>query len=493
MGSWLCNDFSAGMNEVADPALLDNKIASKLVNAKIETGKAVSLKLPRKLANYTAESLGHYGRKNRSLVKFYERNYWSIDDAADAPFYGGDVENYLGIPYVDYSKNVKIEKVSSGNLTGKFKYCVTLVNPNGWESAPGAITDYEREVELTSQNTKITVSWSDSKISYAKIYRTTDMGADFYCVGEIKSSGGNLTDSTSDYTLVGLEPLSAIDNYPPPEGGKYLCESGGVFFLAVGSTLWFSALGNPHAWPLLNFVGLDDVITGIVPEFQGVLVFTKNNAYRITGADSLDTLTRALLPGNQGCKSKTSIAQVSNAPVWMSNDGICLWDGESVTIISQQVIDTNKLPVVCAVSANDCYYLFLKQGAIVFDHRHGDIFWKLDFTCDYAWYDAATDDMYLQRGDEVYLFDSGEDATYEYKSGYIGIPEAEYAFYKEVVLTIDGIADLTFYNENNAVFTVTIEKSGRHRIPLPYNTLGRYAQLSVSGVGTLREIALLYN
>lgn len=492
MATYFTAQFTGGMNELLDPALLDEKTASLLVNADIESGKLVSVRMPKPVPVNTPEELDHYGKVNRSVVKLYDRTYWSINDTLTAPFYGGDKENYLGIPFPDYEKDVVITPQEDGELTGNFKYCVTFVNENGWESAPGDILDYERAVTLEENFVDITVSWEDERVSYAKIYRTQKEGADFFCVGEVKTSGDTFTDKTSDYPLAGLEPLSTIDNYPPPDNGKYLCESGNVFFLAVGSTLYFSVQGNPHAWPKLNFIGFDDIITGIVSEFQGVLVFTANNAYRIVGADNVETLTKTELPGQQGCVKYNSIAQISNAPVWLSNDGICLWDGQSINVISRRIINTTRLQVTCAASANDCYYLFLKNGAILYDHRNGGVFSKLDFSCDYAWYDGDADALYMQTERGISVWGQGTYGTYSYKTGAIGIPESEHTFFKEVVITIEGSANVTLINEGNSVFSVALKRSGRHRLKAPYNTIGRFAQVKVSGNGTLKELGVIY-
>jgi hypothetical protein len=492
MGTFFANTFTGGMNEVISPALLDEKTASFLANADIASGKVSSIKMPLSLSQSSPEEFGHYGSRTRSVVKWYERTYWSNNDATMSPYYGGKEENYLGIPFPDYSKNVILEKISDGILSGNFKYCVTFVNVNGWEGAPGSLTEYEKSISLDKQNVKVTVSWSDNRVSYAKIYRTAKEGADFFCIGEIKNSGGTLTDKTDDYTLAGLEPLSTIDNYPPPEQGKFLCESGGVFFLAVGSTLYFSSLGNPHAWPPLNFVGMDDVITGITAEFQGVLVFTVNNTYRIIGADNIETLSKTQLPGNQGCVNSNTIAKVSNAPLWLSNDGICMWNGESVTLISKRAMKTDRLQISCAVSANDCYFLFLRNGAIVFDHRNGGVFYRLNFSCEYAWYDPDLDIMYLQRNDNILQYGAGEYGEYKYVSPLIGLPEAEYTYFREVIICVDGKAEVAASVDDNIVFKATLSNPGKARLKFPFNTVGRTAQISVSGVGTLKEMAVIY-
>ena len=493
MGTFFAAQFTGGMNELIDPALLDENTASLLVNANIESGKLVSIKMPKTVPVSSPADLQHYGSIDRSVVKIFDRTYWSYNNAFSAPYYGGNEEDYLGIPFPDYDSNFEWGYADgSGELDGKYKYCITFVNKNGWEGAPGDVLDYEQVINFSNNWGKITVTWEDERISYAKVYRTQKEGADFYCVGEIKNSGDTLIDKTDDYTLVGLESLSSIDNYPPPDKGRYLCESGNIFYLAVNSTLYYSVQGNPHAWPKLNFIGFDDIITGIAPEFQGVLVFTANNTYRITGAEDPATLIKTVVPGNQGCVKYTSIAQISNAPVWLSNDGICLWDGENINVISRRKINTTRLQVVCAASANDCYYLFLEKGAILYDHRNGGIFSKLDFTCQYAWYDGDADMLYLQNNGIISAWGQGENGVYTYKSGYIGIPESEYTVFKEVILTIEGNANVTLSNEGTAVFSVALKRSGRHRLKAPYNTLGRYAEIKVSGNGTLKELGVIY-
>jgi hypothetical protein len=491
MGTFFTSQFVGGMNEVLSPSLLERDTAAYLANADVENGKIKAAKTPLLLPQTSPSSFGHYGNQNRSVVKWYNRTYWSNNNAKSEPFYGGREENYLGIPFPDYKKEVLIEK-EDGDFLGTYKYCITYVNKNGWESAPGSINKYEKIVSFDNEKAKITVTWSDTKVSYAKIYRTQKEGADFYCVGEIKNPGDSLVDNVDDYSLVGLQPLDSYDNYPPPSGGKYLCESGGVFFLAIGSTLHFSVVGNPHAWPPLNFIGFDDTITGITAEFQGILVFTANNAYRIVGAESTETVSKTLIPGNQGCVKYNSIAKISNAPVWLSNDGICMWNGESINIISNRKINTSRLQVTCAVSANDRYYLFLSAGAIVFDHRNGDIFYRLTFTCSYSWYDAEKDIMYLKTGNQIYQYGVGNEAQYYYVSPAIGVPESEYNYFKEVVVSVDGNAAISSSVDGKTVFSVNVI-GGKHRIKFPYNTVGRYAQITVSGNSALNELAVVYS
>lgn len=486
--------FFAGMNNWSHPGLLDEKTAVLLQDADIESGKLSPQKLPLPISS-TVEQIGFFGGKNRSVVKWYDRTYWSNNTAVESPFYGGFEEN-LGVMYPE--KHPSPVAVSAENgLSGDYKYCWCYVNSNGWESAPCS-EEGELWVSISVSNNYIKITAPakfPEDISYIKIYRTTDKGGEFYCVGEIRSPGGEFIDKTDDNTLVMLEQASSFDNYPPPNNGKYLTESGGVFFLAVGSKVYFSTLGNPHAWPTLNFVGFDDTVTGIIAEFQGVLVFTCNNTYRITGADDTATLVKTLIPGNQGCNNYRTAALVANAPVWLSNDGICLWDGENISIVNQGVIKTQKISPRFAVSGNDVYYLFTTGKIIVFDRRNGSVFRELsekNYNFDYGWYDGATDQIYLLKGENVFEFGNGEAGELLYLSPYIG--QTEQAIHKFLEFNIYCTAPcwVYFFVDDKKIIK-KINSTGKTRLKFPFATIGRRLQIQISTTGTLSEFSVLYD
>lgn len=497
--SYTVRNFSGGMNDWLHPSLLPENTASGLSNAEVSDGKLSPIRRPLLLRYSDPTLYGHYGTRDRSVVKWYNRYYWSENEALTSPYYGGNEENYLGLPYPKYSgsgANVTITasnpETGESGLSGSYKYCVCYVNANGWEGAPGSLEEYEKAVELSGKWGKVTVTWSDTRISYAKVYRTGANGADFYCVGEIRESGGNLIDKTEDDLLVMLNGLESEENYPPPDGGRYLTEYGGVFFLAVGSVLYFSRQGNPHAWPTVQFLSFDDTITGVVPEFQGILVFTRNNAYRVTGAENAETITKTYIPGNHGCLNFRSISAVNNAPIWLSNDGICLWDGSSVGVPSYQVKTTRYIGVKYAVSANDKYYLFLTSRCIVFDRKNGDIFYELDLTCDYAWYDADGDELYLQIGGGLYQYGAGESMTFRYESGHIGESELTWKKFLELWTMGDGEHSVRVLVDGEEKVSWLKLPGGRNRVKLPLSAVGKYLELKILGKSKLNEYGVIY-
>lgn len=496
MSVFSVNQFTGGMNDWLHPGLLDEKTAQYLLDAGIETGKLAAVKTPSLLAITDPVRFGHYGTRDRSIVKWYNRFYWSQNNKNVSPFYGGNAENYLGIPYPAAQPSLSLGTPGAGDvgLTGSYRYCMTYVNANGWESACGSLSSYW--VEATLANNTVTVtdpgSWPDS-ISYIKVYRTTDEGAEFYHIGNISTEGGTLVDNaTSDIDLVFFSPLESADNYPPPEGGKFLTEANGVFYLLVDDKLYFSKTGNPHAWPPLQWIGIGDRGTGMTTEFQGVLVFTINNTFRITGGGNIETVTKSLIPGNQGCANYRSIAHVSNAPIWLSNDGLCMWDGSNISIISNKVLKTTALQVKYAVSANDVYILFLLNGAIVFDRRNGNVFRKLSFSCDYAWYDGSTDRLYMQKNGLLYEYGTGAKNEWVYTSPYIGGSDLTIKHFLEVLISCSAGFVLTVYVEGQSIFELTVLSGGRKRVTLPLSATGRYMHVKIRSKGDLSELAATF-
>lgn len=495
MSYFTANSFS-GMNNWIHPGLLNSNTAVNLVDAEVTDGKLLPLKLPLPIES-TAEQLGFYGGIDKSIVKWYDRTYWSNNKSFEAPFYGG-LEEPLGVPYP--KEHPQPETVSGDfedGLTGDYKYCWCYVNFNGWESAPCS-EDGPLWVSISADNQYIKITAPETfpeGIDYIKIYRTSDKGADFYCVGEIRTPSGEFIDKTDDITLVMLEKASSFENYPPPDMGRYLTESGGVFFLAVGSKVYFSVQGNPHAWPRLNFVGVDDTITGITPQFQGVLVFTHSDTYRITGADDPATLVKSLIPGNQGCTNYNTISHLANAPVWLSNDGICLWDGESIAIVNQGVIETKRLEPRFAVSGNDVYYLFTVGKIIVFDRRNGTVFrelsWK-NYDFDYGWYNGAADQIYLAKSQKVYEFGNGKKGELLYLSPYIGGSEMAIHKYFEFNIFCTEPCTIFFFVDDRRIIK-KINSKGRTRLKFPFATTGKKMQIQITTSGMLSEFSVLFD
>ncbi len=266
------------------------------------------------------------------------------------------------------------------------------------ESAPGGITQWWRTITINEKAAHIIIPIDvPSGIETVKLYRTINQGNDFYLVGEY-SPGDIVIDSIQDIDLVLGNQLETINLLPPPDNGKFLTEFGNVFFVAVGDRLYFSEINNPHGFNPNNWIGFDAEITGSVKEFMGLLIFTNNKTYRVVGTDA-STISKEEIPGTQGCINARTIATFSNAPVWVSHDGICIWDGQSITIISYKQV--NMPDSIHAVCFDDKYFLFTTSDMLIYNFRD-KVFTKADIVADYAWYDSDANSFYLATISENY-------------------------------------------------------------------------------------------
>lgn len=466
--------------------------------------------------------------------------------------------NALGVPYVVYDKADEEGRVvpsftvsdavsnkdeATGGkpyselTAGRRRYCITFVNWHGWEGAPGSLTSYEHIVDITVPDTSggggdaaspekrfaVTISLPQGvgdvpvpdNVCYAKVYRTIDNGNDFYLAGylykwrngeepkpELPSgvvdNNWTFTDTLPDSILTMKSPLLEEDmyNYPPKEGGRFLCESGGVFFLAYGSSLRFSRQDNPHAWNPLNQISFEDTIKGIVPDFSGgVIVLSANNAWRVVGAESRETIQRAVIPGNQGCYAAESISSINNAPVWLSNDGICTWDGQKVEVVTfrRLKIDMRGRNVLAAATHDSKYYLLLTDGFVVFDQRSGGIFYKIMTPAEYIWTGDDDDRLYLYRkGCVSYFSGRGSLLDWTYRSPLIGDTELMQRIYSEIIIATSESCSVSVEIDGQERVSLRIP-AGKGRFKLPRKCAGRTLQFEVRGHGVLSELGVAFS
>lgn len=504
MGQIELNSFVKGLNNFLDPANIGTEFASDLVNVSLERGILQSTNGNR-LTSFTDEAeLNHYGKANRSVAKQFGRHYWSINDATQAPFYGGD-EMDLGIqPPKELIRLSVIDasEVENGdgeegseevfNLSGEYKYCYCYV-VNGYESAPAEFNkDYYSLAVVKKGKIQLYFDSIPEWVQQVKIYRTIDSGAEFYSLALLNRNtvlGSTYVDNLSDTDLLFGEPMESLYFLPPPDGGKYLIENQGAFFCAVDDKLYFSEIFNCHAWNPSNWISFDDNITGIVAEFQGLLVFTRNRVYKVVG-NSIDTIEKVDIPTHQGCLNYRTCATLSNAPIWLSNDGLCVWDGQNVSLLSHGICKIDNTPLF-AVTANDCYYLFGKQNTIVFDKRLGGCFYRLAVVADYAWYDADLDKIFYRYEDDIIqLFGSQHRNLSVYVTGLLGINTSNVEYRKLRVNSSNGYKVNLYNPSGRMLYSKEVTDSGITEIYLPTSNWNSGLYFSFYFSGEIKEIIL---
>ena len=115
----------------------------------------------------------------------------------------------------------------------------------------------------------------------------------------------------------------------------------GVFIGSLTNKIFVSEFGNPHSWPTTGRYDLDNTVNNILEHNGEALVFTDNSISRIRGYQ-YDSMQVLALPENQGVQSsyRESLVQYRNQLFFLSNDGLCVYDGTSINVLSKNKFGT---------------------------------------------------------------------------------------------------------------------------------------------------------
>jgi hypothetical protein len=306
---------------------------------------------------------------------------------------------------------------------------------------------------------------AQADVERINIYRSIADGQALYWIGFVKVGVHQYTDTLSDTEIQQNEILDISPAYPPvyefeegaliKKGGKYLTMVNGVAYLAVGSNLHLSEQNRIHSWNLSSVQKFDEEITGIAAENRGVLVFTNNRTYHVTGTTFTDLNVR-WMPEQQGCPNWRTIVHINNQPVWLSNDGVCIF-GYLPEINQERIsLETERKHTMPApndvsfgVAANRVYYLFRDgASAVCVDFGRGGVIYERTLTATYAIYDKDGDRLLLRNG-FLYELGAGGELEAQYWTPEFGIRQGR-----------DGIVTGTLYVRRfriNASGPVTLE------------------------------------
>jgi len=273
---------------------------------------------------------------------------------------------------------------------------------------------------------------SDDKITAVNIYRTVGDGTEFFLVASLAAGTETYIDTVSDEQAASGKVLNGDPLAPPiyevdEDGnarkivGRFLTEQLEVFYLASDDRVYLSEQSNPHAWDVRKFIELDDICTGLARYRDGVLAFTRNRTYQITGSTLAD-IRKRFIPEPQGCKDWRSIAYLNNNPTWISNDGLCQYG--FVPEIQAELLQTLTVgkydwpEVVWATVANRKYYGITPDNtAVIYDFERDGAISIITLNAAYALYDADNDKIiYRDRIGEDYWVGGGDDLEWRYES-----------------------------------------------------------------------------
>lgn len=390
----------------------------------------------------------------------------------------------------DISLNAELDLDAFTAFDGTYQYVHTFYNANdGTESAPSPLSN---EVKATSGNialTNIQIS-SDPQVTHLRIYRVGGNITQFSLVAELTNTIQSYTDSLKDSEIDGT--LLESDNYyEAPAELLYLSESYAMLFGAVGSTLRFTPIGKPNAWPPEYSIEYDSPITGLGAVANGLLVFTRYTTHIVTGTGPLSLVTQ-LLRGDQGCRTNESIQQVTRGMLcWLSEDGLCVSSGNNVEVITKNRLGRLVLNCTSSAVVDEQYFCHTIEGdTFVWDFRFEPSFYYLDLVV--TTLVVADSKLYGWHAGELYeMFQGTNNLTALYKSprhteGQLTI----FKTYKKFYFSHDGDIIIDILIDDVPVVTnKTLTGTGTTEVMVPQDKQrGYYVQFNVQGTGELLEI-----
>ena len=177
---------------------------------------------------------------------------------------------------------------------------------------------------------------------------------------------GSYIDFTPPRALIEIEP---VDNPTDvPYNMKNLIEFNNFFMGSVDTKLLISNYAKPNNYAIDGYLDFDGPITGIVSRGGEAVVFTEFGVYRVYG-NAHNEMRKVQVPTTHGIPvgGHKTIAKIKDSIIYVSHSGICIFDGRSVTVLTDNLIQNFEKPSATALNnvsgvIDDTYYL-LTEGS----------------------------------------------------------------------------------------------------------------------------------
>jgi hypothetical protein len=408
----------------------------------------------------------------------------------------------LGVPAPAAAPSATVSGSSTDpTLAEDRRYVVTFVAGIGSVEMEGPPSLPSNEVTVEpSQSVNLTlpaIPGGAYNFLYKRIYRTVDSGVagstEYRYVGQVSAATSAFNDSVAAVNVG--EPLPSLDWDAPPAAMHSLkLHPGGFMVGASGLDVCLSVAYQPHAWPFKYRFKVDHPVVGLGVFGTSILVATKAFPYIITG-NSPDSMSIERLEIRQSCVSKRGIVDMGYAVAYPSPDGLM------VVGLGQAINATEKLmsrdqwqalkPDSLLGAWQDGQYIGFYDtgtatGGFILDPSTETITWT-DIHATAAWTDPVTDNLYLQVGGNIVIWDGGPNPrTLTWKSKLLVAPRPINFGVAQVL----GEYPLTFKVYANKVLKHTRTVSSREPFYLPAGFLADRWEFEVSGTKAFHTVKL---
>lgn len=399
----------------------------------------------------------------------------------------------------------------SGTATGSvsttdfeyWAYRFTRVTAYGEESGPSPISEPVRV--LVGQTVNVTGFGSaltgDESTTAIRLYRSVvlagQVSPQFFFVKEVAEGTSTIADDVGD----DVGDLLETDGWerPPTDGFGACAMANGIIVMFSGYDVCPSEQYAPYAYKQGNRLSTDYEIVGGAPLGNEVVVLTTGNPYVLSGT-STESLSLRKVHNPQACVSKRSIANVGDAIVYASPDGLCAIDAAgNVAVLTGGLLSRDDWQALVPSSIhgylhNGKYIGFYNTGSttgsFVFDPKQGDAalsYSTLHATGGYC--DLVQDHLYLHIGTDIKRWDAaGTKMTGTWKSGVVR--EAKPRMYDRARVRASAYpVTLKVYAAENAtpLITKTVADSAPFRLPR-YNKTDRHEVQLETAAGEVYEV-----
>jgi len=430
------SNFVGGLNTFLPPKYLKSNEADILVDADIRKGQVESVKAP-KLAhqgaggyyvrNFVADSgINLWFTHNNPMlyIDFMNAVYFSAPNELSDIYKkspDGSTTYQIGVDNPTQAPALQLDTTQTSFFAaGETVQYIYTAYKHGSESSPSPVA--EIRIQNDGDSVRITVpNASNLDAETIRIYRAGGGAGDFLLAGEV--TGGDFVDSLS-----GSELGPACDswgNERPPSGLILDAYYRGYFIGHVDHSpeLRFSNITNIESWNPLHSVRFDSPVIRAVPYAGSIVVFCESGIYQLVG-QTIDDIAKVEIPTEQMCVSAKSIIVHSNALFYQSPDGICVFDGANVQVISQPKISKSFFTDRKLVAESyDGRLLFGDETSILSIDTNFNMafseFSSIPGMTD-MFYNVWDDKLYIANQDDIYQLFEGETAEMRYRSGNLG-------------------------------------------------------------------------
>lgn len=515
--------FNGGLQTKVAPHLVEKNQAIECINVNLDKGSIYPYKTfiedEEKIATgysnivFNNEFITSDLTESRSYAVFGNRLYFSNGTYSE---YG--LMRYSSSGIVDavapaitvYATLTATPTTGIKSKNADYAYVYTVIDSDEIESAPSMpiyVTLADQDVEL-----ELDIELEDVNETVAKrrIYRTGGANPTYNLIAELDAATLTFTDNIADIDVSRIE-LTSFDAAPPPTDLINLIENNGTMWGSVGNRIYFSKNGRPEFWGALDFIVIGGECTGLGKFSEYVIAFTKSDAYIISGYN-IDTIVLKKLPYNEGCLNHKSIANVTEILVWASKNGICAFNGTSITILTKNILSWSQdanigsltfgeidgtfgsnvgYRITSALGLRGKYYAVYQEGIGILDIENNSIASTVALQdAKTLFYDYNENRICVTTEDlTVLLFDNGEDnMEAEWKTPLIS--DDGYSLLKNFKkVQFDAVpAEVTVYVDDKKVITIANTKE----FYLPAGSYGRAIQFDIKTTNEIKYVKYGY-